>query len=79
MQKINYGIIIKNMRKKCGLTQTALGNLVWLDKTTISAYECNKIMPPTDVFFSICDVCNFEIIFKNDGNYIYVKDINREK
>ena len=54
MQNISYGIIIKNIRKSNGLTQLELANKIGVDKTTISAYEREKIMPPTDVFLKIC-------------------------
>lgn len=78
MDKISYGTIIKNIRKMNNLTQKELGNKVYLNKATISAYELNKIMPPTDIFFKICEVCHVEIIFKANDKFYEIKDINRE-
>ncbi len=78
MQNVSYGIIIKNIRKRKGLTQLELANKIGLDKTTISAYEREKIMPPTDVFFRICEICQAEILFDINNKVYTIKNLNRE-
>lgn len=78
MQKIAYGTIIKNIRRQKGLTQKELASIIGLDKTTISAYEREKIMPPTDIFLNICNVCNVKIYFKYGNKSYTIKDLSRE-
>lgn len=78
MNDISYGIIIKNFRIKNGLTQSALGEKIGVGKSTISAYEHNNIIPPTDMFVKICKICNAEILFKTAEKTYTLKEITRE-
>ena len=39
---------LKNLRKKKGLTQTDLGNMLNIDKSTICCYEKGTREPPID-------------------------------
>ena len=78
MQNIAYGIIIKNIRKSKKFTQLELANKIGVDKTTISAYERGKIMPPTDIFLRICIVCSVEVLFKINDKMYTVQNLNRE-
>lgn len=64
MHSIDYETIIKNLRIKKDLTQSELGKMIHVGKATISAYERGKIMPPTFIFFNICEICDAEVIFK---------------
>ncbi len=75
---ISYGTIIKNFRIKSGYTQSVLGNMVGVGKTTISAYEHDQIMPPTDIFVKICNICNVELLFKSSKKISTIKEISRE-
>ena len=51
--------IIKGVRAKLGLTQTALGKKVWpkdnpeLSKVRIAKYELGYAMPPANIFLRI--------------------------
>lgn len=78
MQNNVVGTIIRNMRKRNDFTQETLAKLLFLDKSTISAYELGKIMPPTDVFLRICEVCKFELVFKNNEKEYELKKISKE-
>lgn len=78
MGQIPYGTIIKNFRIKSGYTQTVLGNKIGVGKTTISAYEHNQIMPPTDIFVNICNVCNVELLFKTSEKISTMVEMSRE-
>lgn len=78
ISQISYGTIIKNLRVKNGYTQSILGNKVGVGKTTISAYEHNQIIPPTDIFIDICNVCNVELLFKSAKKISTIQEISRE-
>ena len=78
MHSIDYGTIIKNLRIKKGLTQSELGKMICVGKATISAYERGKIMPPTFIFFSICEICGAKVIFKIYGKDYTLKELTRE-
>ena len=78
MQKVTYGIIIKNMRVKKKLTQEELGKKIGVGKSTISSYEKEKIMPSIGTFFQICEICGVEILFKTSEHVYTMKEFNRE-
>ena len=78
MQKVNYGMIIKNMRVKKKLTQEELGKKIGVGKSTISSYEKEKIMPSIGTFFQICSICGVEILFKTSEQIYTMKEFNRE-
>ena len=78
MENIQFGIIIKNVRVKAGLTQEVLGKQIGVCKATISAYEHGIIMPPADTFFEICRLCNVEITFNLREKTYTLKEMSRE-
>lgn len=78
MQRVSYGAIIRNLRTRKDLTQTELGDMVGVDKTTISAYELDKIMPPVEVFYLICKATNTEIMFKTDKKSYTMEELSKE-
>ena len=52
--------------------------MIHVGKATISAYERGKIMPPTFIFFNICEICDAEVIFKVFGKIYTLKELTRE-
>ena len=54
-------VFIKNQRKKQKLSQAALGELVGLKQTTISAFEKKPVATKLDTLFRILAACNLEI------------------
>jgi len=52
------GRLLKNLRKKMGLTQQQLGNLVGVTKASISGYEKNLKSPQYAVLIKISEVLN---------------------
>lgn len=67
------GNIIKYMRVKRKLTQEQLAKEINIGRTTLSDYEREKTDINFETIKKICDVCNFEIIFKDNLNQ---EDIN---
>lgn len=49
---------IRKLREKRGLTQTELGNLISVGKTTISNYETNYSSPDVETIKKIADYFN---------------------
>ena len=45
----DFGIVLRDLRKKKGLTQTELGAILNLSKTAVSKYESNIASPPLDI------------------------------
>ncbi len=76
--KISYGIIIKNLRKGNNLSQTELGDLVGVSKSTISAYELGMAMPSVKTFTDICDVCHASIIINFNNKKFELEKLSRE-
>lgn len=76
--KISYGIIIKNLRKLNNLSQTELGKLVGVSKSTISAYELGLAMPSVKTFIDICDICKAKITIDFNNNSFELEKLSRE-
>lgn len=55
------GILVINWRKKLKLSQAAVGNLVGLKQTTISAFENNPAGTKLDTLFRILSALNLEL------------------
>lgn len=43
------GIRLKELRKKCGLSQEAVAKKLGVTRSTVSAYECNTKSPSLDI------------------------------
>lgn len=74
------GTVIKNARKKCGLTQKQLASKVSLANTTISSYERGNSQPDFKTLRKILKVCGYDLIFldKTNNQYITVDKFSRE-
>lgn len=55
MNYCDFGIILKELRKSRGLTQTELGASIGLSKAVISKYENGMGYPNFDVLIQIAD------------------------
>jgi len=51
----NIGKRIRTLRTEKQISQEALGNIVTVDKTTISGYETGRITPPLDIIVKMAD------------------------
>ena len=58
---VDYVAIIKNYRKKYGLSQHDLADLACVDSSTIRAIEKYRANPRLDTFTSILDALNLTI------------------
>ncbi len=62
------GILIKNQRKKLGLTQKEIGNLVGLKQKTISAIENNPEHTKLNTLFKVLSALETEVhLFSKDA------------
>ena len=74
------GIILRNIRKMKGLTQSNIGKKLNLSESTISNYETEYSSPNFDTIKSIIDVCNFEIqLVDKDRKKVYnIDELSKE-
>lgn len=74
------GIILRNIRKIRGLTQSNVGDELNLADNTISNYETEYSNPNFDTIKKFIDVCNFEIQFVDkENNKIYsIDELSKE-
>ncbi len=54
----DFGMILREERKRKKLTQTELGEKLGLSKTAISKYENGTAMPPVDIMRSLAKILN---------------------
>ncbi len=59
----DMGSRLKEMRNIRGLTQQDLAYRIHKSKATVSSYESNRQIPPTDVLVSISQVLNVPIAY----------------
>lgn len=64
--------------KKTHKTIVFISKKIGVGKSTVSAYEHGKIIPPTDMFVKICKTCNVQILFKTKEKTYTLKEITRE-
>jgi y4mF family transcriptional regulator len=65
MNNFDLGALIKNHRKKAGLTQLELANLAGVGKTTVFDVEKNKESIRWNNLLAILHVLNIKIEFKS--------------
>lgn len=61
----NLGLMVKNHRKKAGLTQLELANLAGIGKTTVFDIEKNKETVRWSNILAVLQVLNIEVDFKS--------------
>lgn len=74
------GMILRNIRKIRGLTQSNVGYELNLADNTISNYETEYSNPNFDTIKKFIDVCDFEIQFvdKQNKKVYSVKELSKE-
>ena len=55
------GTIIKHERNLRNMSQTNLGDMINVTGKQISNYEQNKLLPPMDVLFKLCEIFECEL------------------
>ncbi|MCK0160529.1 helix-turn-helix domain-containing protein [Allomuricauda sp. F6463D] len=65
MSDFNLGLMVKNHRKKAGLTQLELANLAGIGKTTVFDIEKNKETVRWSNILAVLQVLNIEVEFKS--------------
>ena len=66
--RLKIGWQIKNRRIELGLTQAILGEMLCIQKATISSIENGKWSVSIDKLHDICEVLELEIILKAKQN-----------
>ncbi len=62
---VDLGLMVKNHRKKAGLTQLELANLAGIGKTTVFDIEKNKETVRWSNILAVLQVLNIEVEFKS--------------
>lgn len=65
MIDFDLGALIKDHRKKAGLTQLELANLAGVGKTTVFDIEKNKETVRLNSLFAVLKVLNIKVDFKS--------------
>ena len=78
IDKISYGIIIKNLRKSNKFSQTKLGKMVGASKSAISSYELETAVPSIQTFIEICIACDANLKITFNSRTYEMEEISRE-
>ena len=65
MSNFNFGTLVKDHRKKAGLTQLELANLAGVGKTTVFDIEKNKETVRWNNLLAVLKVLNIKVEFKS--------------
>jgi y4mF family transcriptional regulator len=65
MSSFDLGLMVKNHRKKAGLTQIELAKLAGIGKTTVFDIEKNKETVRWSNILAVLKVLNIEVEFKS--------------
>lgn len=68
MSDFDLGLMVKNHRKKAGLTQIELANLAGIGKTTVFDIEKNKETVRWSNLLAVLRVLNITVEFKSPLN-----------
>ncbi|MHA7865657.1 helix-turn-helix domain-containing protein [Flagellimonas marinaquae] len=68
MSDFDLGLMVKNHRKKAGLTQIELANLAGIGKTTVFDIEKNKETVRWSNLLAVLGVLNITVEFKSPLN-----------
>lgn len=65
---------LKDLRKKAGLTQAQLGDMVGVTKVSISCYENGSRIPTLDTIIDLADALNTNLSFLLGTDYFIVSE-----
>lgn len=65
--KSKIGLILRKMRLDNHLSQLEMAQLLNVDQTTVSGWERGYREPTFDVIERIASICNYQVLFHNDG------------
>ena len=63
---MNCGEIIKTLRKQNGYTQQKLGKIISVSQDTVSLWECEKSVPPTEYLPKLAKIFDVSIDYLLD-------------
>ena len=63
----DYRMIFKKKRKKMGLNQDEMADLLGISQSFVSGIENGKKNPSLEIFFMICDILEIELFPDEDG------------
>lgn len=63
----DYRMIFKKKRKKMGLNQDEMADLLGISQSFVSGIENGKKNPSLEIFFMICDIPEIELFPDEDG------------
>lgn len=72
------GKVIKYARKKNGLSQSELAELLKMNRTTLGNYETEIRQPTFETIEKILNKCNYKIYFEKDNERFEAKDLIRK-
>ncbi len=55
---MNIGIVIKELRKEKGLSQTQLASMLFVSQDTVSLWECGKSYPDIENIIKLTQIFN---------------------
>ena len=61
-----YGKRIRELRKQAGLSQQSLAGLLAVSQDTVSLWECEKIVPPTEYLPKLAKIFDVSIDYLLD-------------
>lgn len=76
--KINCGDKLREVREKCGLSQTDVAKKLNLTRQAISSWEMNRTEPNMGNLTRLCNLyhCEISIFFQDDEDDIEMEIIN---
>lgn len=81
-----FSLRLARLRKKLGITQTHLGELLGVSRISISLWEKGTRVPKTEYIYMISNICDVSIDYlmgfsdtsKNNDDNLYIKKILRD-
>lgn len=68
VMSVNFGMWVREKRRKAGLKQYELADMIPCNPNTLSRYVTGEKIPPLDVAERICEVLGAELVIKEKGD-----------
>ena len=77
----NIGQIIKGLRKRNGLTQSKLAEIIHVSDKTISKWELGLSVPESDILVKLSEYFNVSVedLIKGNKKILITKDIKKKR